>query len=277
MFQSEPICILQAGPTVDGRVIEQSTIDQIAESYDPIVYNARINEEHWEYSYKYGSVLSVEKRDNQLWAVLKPNSMMLRALENDQLVHTSCEIHPNFAATGKAYLTGLALTDDPASLGNTKLHLSANQKNDDVEYLSSGATIKWSDFDDSEVTAPPSNKSEATLLSKIKALVTFSSNAAKQEPSVSEEDEEVNEEIKTLLSQQTQALLGLTEAVTKLSAQPGADEEVPSKEEPTQLEELTTQVTELSAQLADLTEKFSNSTDEQDRQPAGGASETTYY
>ncbi len=35
MFQSQPICILQAGTTVDGRVIEQNIIDEIAESYNP--------------------------------------------------------------------------------------------------------------------------------------------------------------------------------------------------------------------------------------------------
>lgn len=48
MFQSEPICILQAGTTVDGRVIEQKIIDEIAETYNPEVYTARINEEHYD-------------------------------------------------------------------------------------------------------------------------------------------------------------------------------------------------------------------------------------
>ncbi|GHL58540.1 hypothetical protein ECZU31_18150 [Escherichia coli] len=34
-----------------------------------------------------------------------------------QKVYTSMEIQPNFANTGKCYLVGLAVTDDPASLG----------------------------------------------------------------------------------------------------------------------------------------------------------------
>lgn len=116
MFQSEPICILQAGTTVDGRVIEQKIIDEIAETYNPEVYTARINEEHYDWSYKFGSVLSVEKREDKLFAVIKPNSHLLRMTEQGQLLHTSCEFIEKFSNTEKAYLTGLALTDKPASL-----------------------------------------------------------------------------------------------------------------------------------------------------------------
>ncbi|MFP3534503.1 GPO family capsid scaffolding protein, partial [Burkholderia sp. SIMBA_042] len=35
---------------------------------------------------------------------------------------TSVEIQPNFADTGKPYLRGMAVTDDPASLGTEALH-----------------------------------------------------------------------------------------------------------------------------------------------------------
>lgn len=34
-----------------------------------------------------------------------------------QKVYTSMEIRPNFSNSGKCYLIGLAVTDDPASLG----------------------------------------------------------------------------------------------------------------------------------------------------------------
>jgi len=39
---------------------------------------------------------------------------------------TSREINPKFADTGKAYLLGLAATDDPASLGTEMLTFSAS-------------------------------------------------------------------------------------------------------------------------------------------------------
>lgn len=38
-----------------------------------------------------------------------------------QKVYTSMEIRPNFSNTGKCYLIGLAVTDDPASLGTEYL------------------------------------------------------------------------------------------------------------------------------------------------------------
>ena len=129
MFHSEPICILTAGATIDGRFIEQKIIDDIAATYDPERYNARINANNHKRSIRYGSVLSVEKRGNQLFAVLQPNSALLETIEKGQLLHTYCEVDPDFAGTGKSYLTGLALTDEPVSLGTTQMHLSVgNQK-----------------------------------------------------------------------------------------------------------------------------------------------------
>ena len=44
-------------------------------------------------------------------------------------IYSSIEIEPKFADTGEAYLTGLAVTDDPASLGVEMLKFSA-QKTD---------------------------------------------------------------------------------------------------------------------------------------------------
>lgn len=44
-----------------------------------------------------------------------------------QKVYTSMEIQPNFANTGKCYLVGLAVTDDPASLGTEYRNSAARQ------------------------------------------------------------------------------------------------------------------------------------------------------
>ena len=125
MFETSWICILTAGPTVDGRFIAQETVDQCAESYDPKVYNARINIDHNSYGSKVGSVLEVKAEGPKLMAKLKPNDFLLYLIQQGQYLHTSCEIQMDFAKTGKAYLTGLALTDEPASLGTDELHLSS--------------------------------------------------------------------------------------------------------------------------------------------------------
>lgn len=42
MFISDQICILTAGIAVNGKEISQQIIDEMAESYNPSVYTARI-------------------------------------------------------------------------------------------------------------------------------------------------------------------------------------------------------------------------------------------
>lgn len=137
MFHSKSICILTAGATIDGRFIEQKVIDDIAVTYNPERYNARINANNHKRSIRYGSVLSVEKRGNQLFAVLQPNSALLETIEKGQLLHTYCEVDPDFAGTGRSYLTGLALTDEPASLGTTQMHLSVDHA-DNAKQVTNG-------------------------------------------------------------------------------------------------------------------------------------------
>ncbi|NOH85147.1 hypothetical protein F0249_15165 [Vibrio sp. 03-59-1] len=133
MFISDPICILTAGIAVNGKEISQTIIDEMAEGYNPSVYTARIKKDLAQFGDALGSVASLEKQGNKLYAVLKPNSKLLRTVEQGQLLHTTCEYVEEFAGTGKAYLTGLALTDNPSSLGTTQIHLSATSHNDIIK------------------------------------------------------------------------------------------------------------------------------------------------
>ncbi|MEZ8115167.1 GPO family capsid scaffolding protein [Vibrio splendidus] len=274
MFQSELICILQAGATIDGRVIEQKIIDEIAETYNPEVYTARINADHYPWSNKYGSVLSVEKKDDKLFAVLKPNSMLLRMAEQGQLLHTSCEYYEKFADTGKAYLTGLALTDEPASLGTTQIQLSANNKDK--------ACIPTS----FQITPEQLSKSTEEETSKFNAFKRWLKGESEpeqlsqqqEENGMSKTTEELLEESveqnKTLLSQ-------LGQLVTCLSAQnPPETPEQPESPEPEQNEDVTAlkgEVETLSSAVQSLTEKFSQLTDEEQRQLSGQGGEEKPY
>ncbi len=52
-----------------------------------------------------------------LFAKITPTDDLIAMNKAAQKVYTSMEIQPNFANTGKCYLVGLAVTDDPASLG----------------------------------------------------------------------------------------------------------------------------------------------------------------
>lgn len=269
MFQSQPICILQAGTTVDGRVIEQHIIDEIAQSYNPETYTARINEEHYDWSIKYGSVLSVEKREDKLFAVVKPNSYLLRAIEQGQLLHTSCEFIEKFSDTGKAYLTGLALTDKPASLGTTQIHLSS--KDDGKVHVVSNFTLKPEQF------SLESEETDVSLFQKFKNWLN--GEKPTEQLSQQEEEDEMSKETEELLKQsieQTNKLsTQLGQLVETLSSKDKPQEPVVTEQpEANPLEE---EVKKLSSQMEELTTKLSSITDEQERKLAGQDSETEGY
>lgn len=128
------------GATCDGRTIERQHIQEMAASYNPAVYGARINLEHIK-GYtpdspfrRYGDVAEVKaeeitdgplKGKLALLACITPTDDLIAMTKAGQKIYTSMEISPKFADTGKAYLVGLAVTDDPASLGTEMLEFSA--------------------------------------------------------------------------------------------------------------------------------------------------------
>lgn len=130
--------IATEGATSDGRVIERQMIVQMAASYDPATYGARINMEHIR-GYDptglfkaYGDVLALkaEEQDGKmrLFAQLDPTAELVAFNKARQKVFCSMEVNPDFADSGEAYLTGLAVTDNPASLGCEMLAFSAKAK-----------------------------------------------------------------------------------------------------------------------------------------------------
>ena len=130
--------IATEGATSDGRVIDRQMIVQMAASYDPATYGARINMEHIR-GYDptglfkaYGDVIALkaEEQDGKmrLLAQLDPTAELVAFNKARQKVFCSMEVNPDFADTGEAYLTGLAVTDNPASLGCEMLAFSAKAK-----------------------------------------------------------------------------------------------------------------------------------------------------
>ena len=126
-----------SGDTVDGRTISERELREMAESYDPDVYGARINLEHItfiipDFASGYGDVVELKaeswKKDpakTALLARLNITPELQRLWDSGQKIYTSMEITPDFANTKKAYLTGLAITDKPASLGTTANYTAA--------------------------------------------------------------------------------------------------------------------------------------------------------
>ena len=131
--------IATAGQTTDGREIQTEWLEQMASSYDPSVYGARINVEHMRGFYpdsdfgSYGDVVALKTEEVSingetalaLFAQIEANDKLKTLNAKNQKIYTSVEIDTNFAKTGKAYLVGLAVTDSPASLGTEMLKFAA--------------------------------------------------------------------------------------------------------------------------------------------------------
>jgi len=132
------------GATTDGREISREWLEQMAAAYNPAVYTATINLEHIK-SYspdstfnRYGTVnaLGTEEITDgplagklALYADILPTDSLVALVKQGQKLFTSMEVSTKFADTGKAYLVGLAATDDPASLGTEMLAFSASAQN----------------------------------------------------------------------------------------------------------------------------------------------------
>lgn len=129
-----------SGETADGRTISSKELQEMAEQYDPEIYGARINLEHMNFLFPdfaggYGDVIELkaepwakDETKTALLAKLNITDSLQKLWDSGQKIYTSMEITPRFADTKKAYLTGLAITDTPASLGTTANYTAAKTK-----------------------------------------------------------------------------------------------------------------------------------------------------
>lgn len=175
------------GDTCDGRIISASDIQEMADTFDPRVYGCRINLEHIKSVLpdspfkRYGDVveLKAEKIEDDsalngklaLLAKISPSDDLVAMNKALQKVYTSMEIAPNFSNSGKCYLVGLAVTDDPASLGTEYLEFCRNAKHNPLnrfkanpENLISAATLAEIEFEDQPETV------FTALTDKVKAI-----------------------------------------------------------------------------------------------------------
>ncbi|HEC0400347.1 TPA: GPO family capsid scaffolding protein [Klebsiella aerogenes] len=132
-----------SGMTIDGREISGQHLKEAAENYNPSVYKAPINMEHYlspfpdsEFS-AMGEVISMSAEDITdgplagrvaLYAEIEPSERMKKLTDEGKKVHSSIELYPRFALNGKAYVAGIAMTDKPASLGTERLKFTAEQR-----------------------------------------------------------------------------------------------------------------------------------------------------
>jgi len=127
------VIVATSGETTDGRKIEKKWLEDMAANYSERLYSAKIWPNHERYYGSQGKVLALKvepaadpllKGEVHLMAILAPSDNLVYANQQGRLVHTSIEVLKNFANRGFYYLGGLAVTDNPASLGTTELQFS---------------------------------------------------------------------------------------------------------------------------------------------------------
>ena len=182
--------ICTEGATTDGREITRDWIEQMAATYDPKVYGARINMEHIKGYYPdspfrmYGDVTGVYaeeiadgalKGKLALYADIDPTADLVSLVKARQKVYTSIEVNPSFSDTGKAYLIGLAVTDSPASLGTEYLQFSAKAQQNPLAGRKQDAGNLFTVAEETAFEFEEDKPATPSLFSRVKQLLSSKS------------------------------------------------------------------------------------------------------
>ncbi|SLM62831.1 MULTISPECIES: GPO family capsid scaffolding protein [Dickeya] len=253
---SKPFIAAVEGVACDGRPIERIWITQMAKNYSSQVRGARVNLEHIKgYSPSsdfraYGDVVSAKevtvpdgplKGKAALELVIDATPDLVALSKQRQKIYPSIEVHPSFSNTGEAYLMGLAMTDDPASLGVGILEFNAgcegkgplDSRKSAPECLftatapDAGVVLEFED-------APPAGESGASFFSRIKELLTGNQQRFSQE----------NGEIRQAVEAIAESQRGVLDSISQFSAM--AQENTALKQ---QVGELSQSVTDLKGLL----------------------------
>lgn len=144
MLHTDWVKVATAGKTVDGRKIEAQWLKDAAATYSPQTYTASVNSEHFFFP-GLGLVRALKaERDEQermaLYAQIEPTAELLRRYQNKRQLFFSMELREGFPAKGDHYLTGLAITDMPASQGLQPVQYAAGAE--DRERFYDTATLE---------------------------------------------------------------------------------------------------------------------------------------
>ncbi|OCQ23383.1 hypothetical protein A7985_05430 [Pseudoalteromonas luteoviolacea] len=274
-----PLTIAAVGLTVDGREIEEQDVNDIVETYNPNMYGARINIDHyadwsgWKAealsSVKLnggmlGDVISVTTEKNEdgvqvLKAVLAPNASFVLLNQADQHVYFSIEIDRNFRDTGKTYLTGLAVTDYPASAYTSRAKFSKESgiENKDVSFLRADLGLY------SEIEKPSKKPFFKNIFNKEATM-----------PLTDQDKADIGKAVADALNPSfTQLNTSLAE-FNKQNQQEAEDQQEEGQGG-TQNKELTEQLTQISEKLNKTDEKFNQLQDKFDELSTEEADDTT--
>ena len=218
------------GATTDGRAIPREHIAQMAKNYDPTMYGARIDLEHIKGITpdspfrRFGDVVALSaeeitegplKGKLALYGDIDPTDELVSMTKARQKIYTSIQYNPKFADTGEAYLIGLAVTDNPASLGTEILSFSATasanplaSRKQHKDNLFTAAEETLIEFTEEADPAP-------SLMARVTAMFSAKTKTADlQFADVSAAVTAVAEQVQQNGDEQTQKLSALEQALT---------------------------------------------------------------
>ncbi|EEC0577038.1 GPO family capsid scaffolding protein [Salmonella enterica] len=135
-LKTDWVVVATSGPTIDGREIDPKWLTDAAEVYNPDEHTAMLWPYHadagWRtFTTNYGLIdaLKAEKVGDkvQLKARLMPNRFLIEANKAGQKLFTSIEVKENYLGTGKFFVSGIAVTDTPASINTTRLQFAQGE------------------------------------------------------------------------------------------------------------------------------------------------------
>jgi len=256
------------GATTDGRTIDRVWLTQMAANYSQQVYTAVVNMEHIK-GYtpdsafrRFGIVEALEaeeisegplKGKMALYAWIVPTDELVSMTAKMQKLFTSMEVNPKFSDTGEAYLVGLAVTDDPASLGTEMLQFSASaeanplaRRKQDRDNLFTAAEETLFEFEDLPEEKP-------SFFASIKALLSRKSA----------DDDARFADVHQAVEEVAGAHQSLSESVAEVGQRVGNLKDDFSQRLDAMQQQLSTAETELST----LREKLSEEDSRTDRRP----------
>lgn len=265
------IVIATEGQTIDGRAFKKEWFDKMAKNYDPEVYCAVINAEHF-YG-NYGTVKELRVGKNSagkatLEAKLIPEAALLNQEGPFKRVFTSVEILEDFPAPGDQYLVGLAITNTPASTGTTQLCFKT-MDNRKVERFPSEELLFKESSSDKDASLVLS------IISAIKEFFTTSNKPKEEEDTMTDEQlKKITEPIATLQASVASLEAKFVEKFTPPKADPPpaapATAATPAPaSQPTDFSAIMKAVQDTGAAVAKLSEEFKNALKPQPGTPSG--------
>lgn len=254
----------------DGRFIKKEWLQDMAEVYNTKVFTAKLWPDHHRY-YNGGKVVALKlveatepelKGEFQLLGILAPTDWLIRANQAGDFTQPSIEVGENYRGTGKFFLKGLGVTDEPASAGAGELKFSSKNGTEKVHVFPGQQFNLAESLEESD----KATKKES-LAKRIFSWGHKDSNpdntTQDETPMTEEQLAQLKQELGDQLDSQFNTLAD--KLANKPEENEGADADDKTAPTATEFKALKDENTELNTRLKNLETKFS----ELEKTPAG--------